>query len=171
MLQILQLEQLAIILRRMHREAHAMTAQIRVALNARDIADVRRKAKALRARVARRRSNTKVEVDAGTLKSILKVVDAVSSRLPRGGVANHRAKAAKPTIAADEISPQEAAAILQMSRPSVMRLITKGELHPRKVLSHNKLSRTEVVNYQLEQSRQQRQALSNLVTLTEDYDF
>jgi hypothetical protein len=29
-------------------------------------------------RVARRRSNTKVEVDAGTLKSILKVVDAVT---------------------------------------------------------------------------------------------
>jgi len=158
-----------------------VTSQIRVALNAKEIADARREARALRARVARRRSNTKVEVDAGTLKSILKVVDAVSLQLPRdsdvvrakprGGVAVSRAKAAKATIANDEISPQEAAAILQMSRPSVMRLIAKGQLHPRKVLSHNKLSRAEVVNYQIEQSRRQRQALSNLVMLTEDYDF
>ena len=148
-----------------------MTSQIRVALNAKDIADARREARALRARVARRRSNTKVEVDAGVLKSILKVVDAVSLQLPHeGSVVRHRENA-KPTIAADEISPQEAATILQMSRPSVMRLIAKGQLHPRKVLSHNKLSRAEVMNYQFEQSRQQRFALSNLVTLTEDYDF
>jgi hypothetical protein len=148
-----------------------MAAQIQVALSAKDIADARREARALRARVARRRSNTKVEVDAGTLKSILKVVDAVSSQLPRGGGVIGRAKVSKPSTAADEISPQEAAAILQMSRPSVMRLIAKGQLHPRKVLSHNKLLRAEVVTYQIEQSRQQRQALSNLVTLTEDYDF
>jgi hypothetical protein len=150
-------------------------------LNAKEIADARREARALRARVARRRSNTKVEVDAGTLKSILKVVDAVSLRLPRDNVVVRgisrdavvvsRGKAAKPTIADDEISPQEAAAILQMSRPSVMRLIAKGQLHPRKVLSHNKLSRAEVVNYQIEQSRRQREALSNLVGLTEDYDI
>ena len=148
-----------------------MTAQIHVALNAKDIANARREARTLRARVARRRSNTKVEVEAGTLKSILKVVDAVSLQLPRGGVVIGRAKAAKPIVADDEISPREAAAILQMSRPSVMRLIAKGQLHPRKVLSHNKLSRAEVMSYQIEQSRQQRQALSNLVTLTEDYDF
>jgi predicted DNA-binding transcriptional regulator AlpA len=148
-----------------------MAAQIQVALNAKDIADARRDARALRARVARRRSNTKVEVDAGTLKSILKVVDAVSSQLPRGGVVVGRAKSAKPTVADDEISPQEAAAILQMSRPSVMRLIAKGLLHPRKILSRNKLSRTEVVNYQIEHSRQQRQALSNLVALTEEFNF
>jgi hypothetical protein len=147
-----------------------MATQIQVALNTKDIADARREARALRARVARRRSGTKVEVDAGTLKSILKVVDAVSSQLPRGGVVPDRAKALKPTVA-DEISPQEAAAILQMSRPSVMRLIAKGQLNPRKVLSHNKLSRAEVVNYQNEQSRRQRKALSNLVTLNEDYDF
>jgi hypothetical protein len=103
-----------------------MVAQIQVALNVEDIADARREARALRARVARRRSNTKVEVDAGTLKSILKVVDVVSSQLPRDGVAIGRAGAAKPTVAGDEISPQEAAAILRMSRPSVMRLIAKG---------------------------------------------
>ena len=43
----------------------------------------------------------------------------------------------------------------------------KGLLHSRKVLSRDKLSRAEVMNYQIEQSRQQRRALSNLITLTD----
>jgi hypothetical protein len=110
-------------------------------------------------------------VDAGTLKSILKVIDAVSLQRPHREAATRRTKVAAPTVVADEISPQEAAGILQMSRPSVMRLIAKGLLHPRKILSRNKLSRTEVVNYQIEHSRQQRQALSNLVALTEEFNF
>ena len=70
-----------------------------------------------------------------------------------------------------EISPQEAAGILQMSRASVMRLIEKGLLHPRKVVSRNKLSRSEVEALRATLTRQQRRALSNLVTLTEDYEF
>lgn len=147
-----------------------MGARIEAAVSAKDVADARRKARALRSRVAGRRPDAKVEVDAGTLKSILKVLDAVSlPPLPRA-VAT-RAKVAAPAAAVDEISPQEAADILQMSRPSVMRLIAKGLLHPRKVLSRNRLSRAEVVAYQIEQSRQQRQALDNLAALTEAYDF
>jgi hypothetical protein len=148
-----------------------MTAQTEVAVSAKDVADARRKARALRARVAGTRSNTKVEVDAGTLKSILKVFDAVSLPLTPGGIATHRTKVPEPTTAIDEISPQEAADILQMSRPSVMRLIEKGVLHPRKILSRNRLSRAEVVAYQIRHSRQQRQALENLVALSEAYDF
>jgi hypothetical protein len=148
-----------------------MTAQIEVAVSAKDVADARRKVRALRSRVAGRRSSAKVEVDAGTLKSILKVIDAVSLRPTHRGVANHRTKVVEPTVAADEISPQEAADILPMSMPSVMRLIEKGLLHPRKVLSRNKLLRAEVETYRVEQSRQQRQALNNLVALTEEYDF
>jgi hypothetical protein len=155
----------------MHEETAAMTAQIEVAVSAEDVADARRKARALRARVAGRRSNTTVAVDAGTLRSILKVVDAVSLPLTPRGVAPRRTKVPAPTAAIDEISPQEAAVILQMSRPSVMRLIERGLLHPRKVLSRNKLSRAEVVAYQIRQSRQQRQALDNLVALSEAYDF
>jgi hypothetical protein len=148
-----------------------MTTQIAVVMSAKDVAEAQRKARALRSRVAGRRSSTKVEVDAGTLKSILKVIDAVSLQRPHREAATRRTKVAAPTVVADEISPQEAAGILQMSRPSVMRLIAKGLLHPRKILSRNKLSRTEVVNYQIEHSRQQRQALSNLVALTEEFNF
>src|SRR5262249_19963885 len=71
----------------------------------------------------------------------------------------------------DEISPREAAGILQMSRASVMRFIENGLLHPCKVLSRDKLPRSEVEALGAALTRQQRQALSNLVTLTEDYDF
>jgi hypothetical protein len=171
MLHILQLEQCVRIFWQMHQETAAMTTRIEVAMSAKDVADARRKARALRTRVAGRRSNTKVEVDAGALKSILKVVDAVSVPLTPRRVATHRTKVPAPTTPVAEISPQEAADILQMSRPSVMRLIEKGVLHPRKVLSRNKLSRAEVVAYQIRHSRQQRRALENLVAFSEEHDF
>jgi hypothetical protein len=148
-----------------------MTIQIEAAVSAKDVTDARRKARALRRRIKGRRGDIKIEVDAGTLQSLLKVIDAVSLRPTHRGSVTRRTKMAEPTVIADEISPQEAADILQMSRPSVMRLIEKGLLNPRKVLSRNKLSRAEVVAYQIEHSRQQRRALSNLVALTEEYDF
>ncbi len=52
-----------------------------------------------------------------------------------------------------------------------MRLIEKGLLHPRKVLSRNKLSRAEGVAYQIRHARRQHQPLDNLVALSEEYDF
>jgi hypothetical protein len=58
-----------------------------------------------------------------------------------------------------------------MSRPSVMRLIAMSHLHPRKVLSRNKFSGAEVVANQQNLSRQQRQALENLASLTEESLF
>jgi hypothetical protein len=153
----------------MHQEVD-MASQIEVAVSPKDVADARRKARALRSRVAGRRSDAKIEVDAGTIKIFLKVVDAVSARPARQEIVRGRAKEVAPPVV-DEISPQEAADILGMSRPSVMRLIAKGDLHPRKVLSRNKLSRAEVVAYQNRLSRQQRQALVNLTALSEEYDF
>ena len=147
-----------------------MTARIEIAVSAKDIADAKRKVRALRPRVTGRHSNTKVEVDSGTLKSIFKVIDAVSLQRPHRAAVTRRPKAVEPTADA-EISPQEAASILQMSRPSVMRLIEKGLLHPRKVLSRNKLLRAEVEAYRNAQTRRQREALNNLAALTEAYDF
>jgi len=96
-------------------------------------------------------TNAKVEVDAGTLVSLL--------------------KAAGPAFMADEISPQEAAQILRISRPSVMRLIQTGVLHSRKILSRNKLSRAEVLAYRHKQDGDRRQALENLTALSDEFDF
>ncbi len=42
-----------------------------------EIAEARRKARALRSRVAHRRSDAKIDVDVGTLRVFLKVVDAL----------------------------------------------------------------------------------------------
>jgi excisionase family DNA binding protein len=71
----------------------------------------------------------------------------------------------------EEVSPQEAAEMLRMSRPSVMRLIQQGHLHSRKVLSRNRLSRAEVLAFQKRNARQQQQALEDLSVLSQEYDF
>jgi len=148
-------------------EESMMTVQIDL-VSAKEIAEARRKARALRSRVAHRRSDARIriDIDVGTLRVFLKVVDAAS---PRG--TRIQSKDSEQTSSSDEISPQEAADILRMSRPSVMRLISLGRLHPRKILSRNKLSRAEVIAYQENVSRQQRQALDNLAAVTEEYDF
>jgi hypothetical protein len=164
MLQILQLKQF--VLDDPLNEESVMTSQIDQVVSAKEIAEARRKARALRSRVAHRRSDAKIDVDVGTLRVFLKVVDAAS---PRG--AGMQSKTSEQTSSTDEISPQEAADILRMSRPSVMRLITMGHLHPRKVLSRNKLSKTEVVAYKASLSRRQRQALDNLASMTHEYDL
>jgi hypothetical protein len=135
-------------------EESVVTAQIEKVVSAKEVAEARRKARVLRSRVAHRRSNAKIDVDVGTLRVILKVVGAASS----GGAAI-QFQGSEHVPASDEISPQEAADILRMSRPSVMRLIAMGHLHPRKILSRNKLSRAEVVAYQASLSRQQARRL------------
>jgi hypothetical protein len=145
---------------------------LEVALNEREVAETQRKARTLRERLAETAPRAKVEVDTATLLKVLRFVGEArpkpdtQQRAPAhtGGDAVHRP-------AGDEISPQEAAGILGMSRPSVMRLIATGHLHPRKVLSRNKLSRAEVVAFQKRNAKQQREALENLSALSEEYGF
>lgn len=137
-------------------------------LTERQVEETQRKARALRERLPANGPKDKIEVDAGTLMSFLTFVTEARTRRIR----ERRVVVQQPVEAVDdEISPQEAADILKMSRPSVMRLIAKGHLHPRKVLSRNKLSRAEVLDYQRQNTRQQRQALSNLSALSEQYGF
>lgn len=126
-------------------------ARVKAVSEGQGAADIRRKLAALRGQLAVLPANAKVEVDAGTLVSILSAAD--------------------PALLADEISPQEAAQILQMSRPSVMRLIQKGVLHPRKILSRNRLSRAEVLAYRYRHDSERRQALENLTAFSDEFDF
>jgi excisionase family DNA binding protein len=149
----------------------AMALRINGAVSAKDVADARQQARVLKTAVVGRHPSAQVEIKAGTLKSILKVVDAVSVELLESKGVVSRTTSAELKTEIDEISPQEAADILQMSRPSVMRLIEKGFLHPRKVLSRNRLSRAEVMAYQHKHALQQRQALAHLTALAEEYDF
>ena len=98
-----------------------------------------------------------VELAADTLNSIVKVVQSVAAET----IGDVEA----------EISPQEAAGILRMSRPSVMRLIERGPLHARMVGSHHRLSRTEVLAYKRRQTRVRREALAKLGDLADELDF
>jgi excisionase family DNA binding protein len=133
----------------------------------REIAAARRGVDELRALVedARRRScavlvetkGGRVELAADMLDSIVKVVEAATAGSGSGIEA--------------EISPQEAAGILRMSRPSVMRLIERGHLHARMVGSHHRLSRAEILAYKDRQTRVRREALANLATLAEEYHY
>ncbi|MFZ6763906.1 MULTISPECIES: helix-turn-helix domain-containing protein [Acetobacterales] len=150
-----------------------MATQVEMQASAEELDRVRREVRALRSTVARARGNAKVEVNSGTLRVLLKVLEGMTFKGPAGAgaVASRLPKAEQQAPLPDEISPQEAAAILQMSRPSVMRLIEKGLLHPRKVHSRNKLSRTEVLAYQRAHTKTQREALDSIAQLTDEYDF
>ncbi len=94
--------------------------------------------------------------DPRDVRDIIALVDAMSGH---------------PAPVDDEVTPNEAAAILGMSRPSVMRLIANGDLHPRMVHSRHKLSRAEVVAFAHAQTRERRVALANLTALSEELDF
>jgi hypothetical protein len=124
-----------------------------------DLSKARRAADAFRQSVAGGRSRVTIEADADSVRALLKIVDAVP--FPGAELSGND----------DEISPREAADILRMSRPSVMRLIALGRLHPRMVLSRHKLSRAEVLDYRDKQTRERREALAGLSRLSEEHDF
>jgi excisionase family DNA binding protein len=93
----------------------------------------------------------RVNLAPNLMLSVLRVVEAVTG--PHRAASGHEA----------EVTPQEAAQILHMSRPSVMRLIERGLLHARMVGSHHRLSHTEVLAYRTQQTSSRRAALANLV--------
>jgi excisionase family DNA binding protein len=73
-----------------------------------------------------------------------------------------------PPRDSDEVTPQQAAGILQMSRPSVMRLVQQGHLSARKVGAHHKLSAAEVKDYARRHARKRATARDELSTLSQE---
>ncbi len=69
-----------------------------------------------------------------------------------------------------EVSPQEAAKRLRMSRPTVMRLIADGKIGARRVGSHYRLSEAEVMDFKANQATIRRKGLDNLAAFSQDYD-
>jgi excisionase family DNA binding protein len=130
-------------------------------VDAADLAKARRAAAILRPLLDAASSDTaalvvasgaeRVNLAPNLMLCVLRVVEAVTG--PHRGACGHEA----------EVTPQEAAQILHMSRPSVMRLIERGLLHARMVGSHHRLSRTEVLAYRTQQTSSRRAALANLV--------
>lgn len=70
-----------------------------------------------------------------------------------------------------DLSPSEAALRLRVARPSVMRLISRGELSSRKDGGHYVLSPREVRAFQTRLASVRREALSDLTGMAEEFGF
>jgi excisionase family DNA binding protein len=70
-----------------------------------------------------------------------------------------------------DLSPSEVADRLRMARPSVMRLIARGELSSRKDGGHYVLSPREVRAFQTRLASIRREALSDLTAMADEFGF
>lgn len=71
------------------------------------------------------------------------------------------------TVISRELSTTEAARVLGMSRPTLVRLIDSGDIPSHKVGSHRRLLMQDVLSYRQQQIRQQRQAYEALMLETD----
>ena len=70
-----------------------------------------------------------------------------------------------------DLSPSNAAARLRIARPSVMRLIARGELLARKEGGHYVVSPRDLRAFQTRMAAIRRDALSGLTAMAEEYGF
>jgi excisionase family DNA binding protein len=70
-----------------------------------------------------------------------------------------------------DLNLSEAAELLRVARPSVMRLIARGELSSRKDGGHYVLSPRELRAFQARLASVRREALSDLTALAEEFGF
>ncbi len=70
-----------------------------------------------------------------------------------------------------DLNPSEAAERLRIARPSVMRLIARGELSSRKDNGHYVLSPRELRAFQARLASVRREALSDLTSMAEEFGF
>jgi excisionase family DNA binding protein len=70
-----------------------------------------------------------------------------------------------------DLSPSEAAERLRMARPSVMRLIARGELSARKDGGHYVLQPRELRSFETRLASVRREALSDLTRMADEFGF
>ena len=69
-----------------------------------------------------------------------------------------------------ELTTQEAAAFLNVSRPFVIKEINAGRLHCRLVNSHRRIEFEELIRYQEEQKKRSEIALTNLRKISDSFN-
>jgi hypothetical protein len=143
-------------------------------------ADVQRKVQALRARIEQMPPGAEVNLAVAAPRSRSGFADSQMPFEIPGSFQDLHARGSFRAPSAifgnsadndDEISLLEAARILRMSRPSVVRLIEKGVLQVRTGRSPDRLSRAEVVTYRDKHELVQRQALENLAAMSDEFKF
>lgn len=97
---------------------------------------------------------TKVELPPGIFNAFFTLASAID----QGG-------AAAVTSLDEELTPDQAARLLRVSRPYVMKLIESGTLSTRKVGTHHHLSAREVMLYREKDIKNRREALRKLAAL------
>jgi excisionase family DNA binding protein len=91
----------------------------------------------------------RVVLESDLLRSVLEVLDAVA--------------ASAPPLSHDEVTPKQAAAILKISCPTVVRLIERGgHLNARMVGGQYRLDRQDVLRYRDSSAAIRREALANI---------
>jgi excisionase family DNA binding protein len=70
-----------------------------------------------------------------------------------------------------DLSPSDAAERLRVARPSVMRLIARGELSSRKDGGHYVLSPRELRSFQIRLASTRREAFGDLTEMAQEFGF
>jgi excisionase family DNA binding protein len=101
-----------------------------------------------------------IELPAAAFKALREVVGAMAQGLtmtliPRG----------------QELTTQQAADILRVSRPYLVQLLEKGEIPYHKVGTHRRLNSEDVLNYRAKRAEKRRQKLAELTELSEEVGY
>lgn len=70
-----------------------------------------------------------------------------------------------------EMTTQQAADLLHMSRPSLIKLLGAGELPYRKVGTHRRINIDDALRYRAERAEQRRRELDELTRLSEEIGY
>lgn len=103
--------------------------------------------------------NTEITLSAATLRIIAAVMDQVG-----------RGFAVSITPVDRELTTKEAAEILNVSRPFLIKLLDEGKIAHRKVGSHRRIRLEEVLAYRASMERERRVALQELTALGQEME-
>lgn len=71
----------------------------------------------------------------------------------------------------EELTTQQAASILNISRPFLYTLLDEGKIPYTKVGTHRRIKAHDLFNYKLERDHQRRQALTDLIDYSQELGF
>ena len=98
-----------------------------------------------------------VEVSASALAALRAAVDAMASGEPVAVIARER-----------ELTTQQAADILRVSRPHLVSLLDRGVLPSHRVGTHRRVKVEDLVSYRERRRHERREALDELVRLSQE---